>query len=138
VDTFTPEQRSEIMRRVRSRDTSPELAVRRMVHSLGFRYRLHDNDLPGHPDLVFPCRHKIIFVHGCYWHSHRCPAASIPASNAGYWRSKLQRNAARDKRNVRRLRSAGWGVAIVWECQVRDKPRLAKRLFRFLDGGKDA
>jgi DNA mismatch endonuclease (patch repair protein) len=137
VDTFSPQERSEIMRRVHSKDTSAELAVRRIIHSLGFRYRLHDDQLPGHPDLVFPCRRKIVFVHGCYWHSHCCPAASIPASNSTYWRAKLQRNAARDRRNIRRLRAAGWRVAVVWECQIKNKTRLARRLFRFLEGGND-
>jgi DNA mismatch endonuclease, patch repair protein len=133
VDTFSPEERSEIMRRVRGKDTSPELAVRSLVHRLGFRYRLHAADLPGSPDLVFPARRCVVFVHGCYWHRHTCPAATMPASHADYWQRKFDRNQARDRRAVALLRRQGWRVAVVWECQVRHPERLAARLRRFLD-----
>ena len=135
MDTFPPEKRSQIMRQVRGKDTSPELAVRRLVHAMGFRYRLHAADLPGSPDLVFPARRSVVFVHGCYWHRHGCPAATTPTSHVEYWRRKFERNQARDRRNVARLRRLGWRVAVVWECQVRGRERLAARLRRFLDRG---
>lgn len=121
------------MRRVRSQDTTPEMAIRQLVHGLGFRYRLHVKDLPGRPDLVFPRRRKIIFVHGCYWHRHRCPASTLPRAHREYWKTKLSRNAERDKRNLRELRKTGWDVLIIWECQIGDRGSLRKRLVRFLD-----
>ena len=137
MDTFSPQQRSEIMRRVRSEDTKPEMTVRRLVHGRGFRYRLHVKDLPGHPDLVFPRTKKIVFVHGCYWHAHGCPASELPESHRDYWEAKLQRNAERDKRNLRELRKVGWDVFTVWECQTRNLERLTRRLVRFLSEKRD-
>src|SRR5258708_2127618 len=99
MDTFTTRKRSEIMSRIRAKDTKPEMAVRSLVHRMGFRYRLHCRELPGNPDLVFPSRRKIIFVHGCFWHGHRCRSGqNRPASNTTYWVTKLNRNEARDKR----------------------------------------
>lgn len=133
MDTFSPSQRSEIMRRVRSKDTKPELMVRRLVHRLGFRYRLHSERLPGRPDLVFPSRRKVIFVHGCFWHKHSCPAAILPKSNRRYWEAKQARNAKRDRRDKRSLRQAGWKVLVVWECERSNVERMQKRLSRFLD-----
>jgi DNA mismatch endonuclease (patch repair protein) len=132
VDTFPPEKRSDIMRQVHCRDTSPEIAVRRLVHGLGYRYRLHAADLPGSPDLAFPARRAVIFIHGCYWHRHGCARATTPSSHVEYWERKFARNVARDRRNASRLRREGWRVAIVWECQIRDRERLARRLARFL------
>jgi DNA mismatch endonuclease (patch repair protein) len=103
------------------------------VHSLGYRYRLHRPDLPGRPDLVFPGRRKVIFVHGCFWHRHEgCSAARIPKSRRAFWKTKLEANRERDRRVIRRLRGLGWGVMIVWECSVGNSPRLAKRIERFL------
>lgn len=137
MDTFSREQRSEIMRHVHSRDTAPEMAVRRITHALGFRYRLHVRDLPGCPDMVFPARRKVIFVHGCFWHQHGCEASALPASNRAYWLRKLQRNADRDKRIAAELRRAGWKVLIIWECQIRNRANLTKKILHFLAGERD-
>lgn len=137
MDTFSPEQRSGIMRRVRSEGTKPEMVVRRLAHRLGFRYRLHVKELPGHPDLVFPCRGKIIFVHGCYWHGHGCPSSTLPRSHRKYWEAKQKRNAGRDKRNLPELRRAGWSVLVIWECQIGNRKRLTRKLIRFLSEKRD-
>lgn len=132
MDTLTPSQRSERMSRVRSRDTGPELAVRRLVHSMGFRYRLQGH-LPGRPDMVFSGRRKVIFVHGCFWHRHAgCSKCRLPKSRVDFWLAKLEGNRRRDKLNQRRLRRAGWGVLIVWECELNDMDRLGERIKRFL------
>ena len=123
------------MRAVKSADTTPEMTVRRLVHGMGFRYRLHGRDLPGSPDLVLPRLHKAIFVHGCFWHRHACPAGlSTPASRVDYWQAKFARNVERDRRNIRKLRRQGWSVMVVWECQTRrqDIRKLEARLERFL------
>jgi DNA mismatch endonuclease (patch repair protein) len=136
MDTLTPAERSERMARVRSKGTKPEWAVRRLVHSLGFRYRLHNQKLPGKPDLVFGTRRKIIFVHGCYWHRHnpRCPLTRMPKSKLDFWRPKLEANHKRDDKNKRRLRAAGWDVLVLWECQLRDMSGITDRITRFLEG----
>jgi DNA mismatch endonuclease (patch repair protein) len=121
------------MARVHGVDTAPEMTVRRMVHAMGFRYRLHAADLPGKPDLVFRRLGKIVFVHGCFWHGHSCRAGrNRPSSGQSYWIAKLDRNAARDRANVRKLRRAGWSVITVWECQLKKPERVAARLMRFL------
>lgn len=138
MDVYPPSKRSEVMRRVRSRDTQPELSVRRIVHRLGFRFRLNVVELPGSPDLVLPRLRKVIFVHGCFWHRHTCPAANLPVTRAEYWRSKLERNARRDRRDVRELRRAGWRVLVIWECQIKNQERLSKRLVKFLRDETDA
>ena len=132
MDTFSPSQRSEVMRRVRSKDTGPELLVRRLVHALGFRYRLHDRKLPGHPDLSFPVRRKVIFVHGCFWHKHRCAGGALPKSNRRYWASKLKGNTERDRRNKIALRRAGWRALVIWECERSDLRKMQKRVSDFL------
>lgn len=136
ADTFTGRERSRIMAAVKSKDTAPEMAVRRMVHSLGFRYRLHARDLPGTPDMVFPRFRKIINVSGCFWHMHGCGRCRIPKSRRPYWTVKLNRNAARDKTNRRLLRQAGWRVLVVWECQTHavSSGRLRARIIAFLKG----
>jgi DNA mismatch endonuclease (patch repair protein) len=132
MDTFTPAQRSEVMKRVRGKDTAPEIAVRSLVHGMGFRFALHRRDLPGNPDLVFPARDRVIFVHGCFWHGHSCRAGqNRPASNTGYWTTKLDRNRARDKVNRRQLRNLGWKVLVIWECELRRPERLRARVTRF-------
>ncbi|AOJ97511.1 very short patch repair endonuclease [Burkholderia vietnamiensis] len=119
---------------VRAKDTKPELLVRRLVHGMGYRYRLHRRDLPGTPDLVFPGRSKVIFIHGCFWHRHaRCELARLPKSRGDFWLPKLTANAERDARNVRALRRLGWGVLTIWECQLGDTANLANRIRRFLD-----
>ncbi|HEX3880109.1 MAG TPA: DNA mismatch endonuclease Vsr, partial [Bryobacteraceae bacterium] len=133
MDTFSAAERSAVMKRVRSRDTQPEMAVRSMVHRMGFRYALHRRDLPGNPDMVFPSRQRIIFVHGCFWHGHSCRSGrNRPASNTDYWIAKLNRNVARDSSNRRRLRSLGWRMLVVWECELKDPERLRARIARFL------
>lgn len=137
MDTLTAAERSQVMKRVRSKDTRPELQVRSLVHRMGYRFRLHRKDLPGTPDLAFPRLGKIIFVHGCFWHGHNCRAGrNRPSSNATYWRNKLDRNRSRDQRNRRSLREAGWRVMVVWECQLRDYS-LESRLRRFLETRHD-
>jgi DNA mismatch endonuclease (patch repair protein) len=111
--------RSAIMRSVKSRDTKPEMAVRRFVHSLGYRFRLHRKSLPGNPDIVFPRLRKVVFVHGCFWHGHECArGARVPKSNREYWTAKIARNRERDQRNRILLQDEGWGVFIMWECQI--------------------
>ena len=133
TDVVSREVRSRIMARVRSKDTKPEMMVRRLLHGLGYRYRLHRSDLPGRPDLVFPRRSKIVFVHGCFWHSHSdCPNVRLPTSNQDYWSSKLESNKERDKRNLRQLESAGWMTTVVWECELGDLESVASRLVAFL------
>lgn len=117
------------MRRVRGKDTAPEILVRSLLHRLGFRFRLHRADLPGKPDIVLPKYKAVIFVHGCFWHRHaNCPRASTPATRQDYWLPKFRRTVVRDKRNRELLRCAGWNVIIVWECELRDIQQLAARM----------
>jgi DNA mismatch endonuclease, patch repair protein len=133
ADVLTPEQRSFNMSRIRSRDTHPEMIVRSIVHSLGYRYSLHKKDLPGKPDVVLVRHRKIIDVHGCFFHMHKCRFGSVvPATNAEFWRTKRLSNVERDRRNLRSLRSQGWDVMIVWECETKDPSSLERRLKRFL------
>jgi len=121
----TPEQRSRTMRAVRSRDTKPELTVRRFLHAAGLRYILHDRRLPGSPDLVFPKYRTVVFVHGCFWHQHaNCPAASRPRFNTEYWSRKLTGNVERDARNRTSLEASGWRVLVIWECEIRERDAL--------------
>jgi len=125
--------RSKTMRAVRSKDTAPEMLVRRLAHRLGYRFRLHRRDLPGHPDLVFPARRAVIFVHGCWWHGHDCARGTrTPKTNADYWTAKIGRNVARDTAAVAALKSTGWRVMVLWECQLKDSSALAGRLQEFL------
>lgn len=124
------------MAAIRSKNTSPEMAVRRMVHALGFRFRLHVRGLPGTPDLVLPRHNLVIFVHGCFWHRHaHCRSGRVPQSNQGFWGPKLEGNVRRDRENQRALRRLGWRVAVVWECRTRDLPALRRRLRRLLNAG---
>ena len=135
MDTLRPTERSRRMALVRAKDTKPEMLVRRVVHSLGFRYRLHVRALPGCPDLVFPRRRKVIFIHGCFWHQHACKMGNrMPKSRLGFWRPKLTGNKVRDARNLRALRRRGWRALTLWECQIhaRKLDRLAGRVLRFL------
>ena len=128
--------RSELMRRVRGKDTTPERAVRRVAHALGYRFRLHRRDLPGTPDLVFPRLRRAIFVHGCFWHRHEgCVRTTTPKTRAAYWREKFEQNLRRDRRNLAALRRLGWSVLVVWECQTFERTELLARLSRFLDDG---
>ncbi|MDP8243630.1 MAG: very short patch repair endonuclease [Candidatus Hinthialibacter antarcticus] len=133
MDNLTPTQRRKTMQRVRSKDTKPEMIVRRLAHSLGFRFRLHRADLPGKPDLAFPRLRKVIFVHGCFWHSHRCKhGRRRPQSNQEYWTAKLDRNKQRDQKHRRALKRLGWSVLVVWECQLSDYDTLQSRISDFL------
>ncbi len=132
ADVFSPEKRSEVMRAVRSRNTSPELAVRRCAHAMGLRFRLHRAALPGSPDLVFPSRRVALFVHGCFWHGHACArGARMPATNAEYWRAKIARNIARDARNAEALALLGWDQSVIWECESRD-PEQMRRILKHI------
>ncbi len=134
TDTLSPEERSERMSRVRSKDTKPEMRVRRLVHSLGYRYRLHSGKLPGRPDLVFPGRRKVIFMHGCYWHRHEgCARCRLPKSRLDFWAPKLERNRLRDLENQSKLEELGWDVLMVWECEVEEAAGLPGRIMSFLE-----
>lgn len=137
MDTLTPTQRSERMSRIRAKDTKPELRLRRLIHGMGYRYRLHRRDLPGVPDLVFPGRRKVIFVHGCFWHRHPDPAcklARLPKTKRDFWVPKLEGNRRRDIDSEERLRGLGWDVMVVWECQLKEKDSesLRDRVRQFL------
>ena len=134
MDTRTEEQRRRIMQAVKSRDTGPEMVVRRLLHSLGYRYRLHRKDVPGKPDVAFLSRRKAIFVHGCFWHGHGCPKGRLPKSRLDYWEPKLNGNKERDKRQEEELRSMGWGVLVIWQCETANLEVLAQRLSGFLGG----
>ncbi len=121
------------MSQIGSKDTQPELIVRRLITEMGLRYRLHRRDLPGKPDIVFGPRRLVLFVHGCFWHRHRgCRMASTPSANAAFWQTKFDANTARDRRNTTVLKRAGWRVAVIWECETRQPERLARRLQRLL------
>ncbi|MFI5093527.1 MAG: very short patch repair endonuclease [Candidatus Acidiferrales bacterium] len=135
ADIVSTDRRSENMRRIRSKGTKPEIAVRRLAHSLGHRFRLHRSTLPGKPDLVFPTTKKIVEVRGCFWHQHPgCIDSHIPKSRIDYWGPKLEKNVRRDRRNVRALRKLGWDVLVIWECEVRPARYLTlkAKLRRFL------
>ena len=128
--------RRRIMSAVRGKDTKPEMIVRRILHGLGYRYRLHRSDVPGRPDVVFGSRRKAIFVHGCFWHRHAgCRKATTPKTRADFWTAKFARNVERDLEVQDRLRTAGWNVLTVWECETRSKDLLTERLCAFLDDG---
>jgi len=134
---MTPAQRSRCMSRIGSKNTTPELLVRSLVHRLGFRFRLHRRNLPGSPDLVFVAARKVIFVHGCFWHQHPgCRYATRPATRVDFWEAKFARNRARDLRACEALAALGWTTLVLWECEVRDATRLSKRLRRFLTASR--
>lgn len=133
MDTLTSEERSRRMAMVRGKDTKPELVVRRMIHGLGYRYRLHVSGLPGRPDLVFGSRKKVIFVHGCFWHRHAgCYRTRTPKSRVDFWQAKFQENVARDRRNKVWLTRQGWKYLIVWECETENSERVKKKVVKFL------
>lgn len=134
VDIVDKGKRSRIMSRVRGQDTKPEMIVRRLVFGCGYRYRLHDPKLPGKPDLVFSGRRKIICVNGCFWHGHNCPRGSrLPKSNVEYWHIKIERNRKRDAANTAKLESDGWGVLVIWECELGNVEQTISRIRSFLD-----
>jgi len=130
ADIMTPAQRSERMSRIRGRDTKPEMLVRRYLHGLGFRYRLHARDLPGRPDLVLPKYGAVVFVEGCFWHGHSCQKGRVPGTNPAFWETKVATNQTRDRRNQRALARLGWRVIRVWECQLATKKVRAATLAR--------
>jgi len=135
ADTLTAAQRSERMSRIKGKGTKTELTVRRLVHRLGYRYRLHKKDLPGQPDMVFARHHAVIFVHGCFWHRHpdpKCSLARLPKSRLAFWQPKLDSNRERDIRVEKELKSRGWRVLVIWECQLRDSSRLETIIHEFL------
>lgn len=132
TDTRSPSQRHQIMSAVKQKNTGPELTLRRALHNLGYRYRLHRADLPGTPDIVFPRRRCVIFVHGCFWHGHKCTKGQLPKSRLEYWAPKVESNAARDARHRSQLEVAGWKVMEVWQCELRDLPQLLPRIQKFL------
>ena len=129
TDVYSPEKRSAVMRRVKGRDTTPEKTVRRVLTSLGARYRLQRKDLPGKPDIVMPGRRLALFVHGCFWHGHACArGARVPKQNRDYWTAKVARNRARDEAAREALTAAGWRVETLWECELKDEAALTQRL----------
>lgn len=135
MDTVSPEQRSRNMSRIRGKNTALEMTVRSLVHGLGYRYRLHRKDLPGTPDLVFPTRKSVIFIHGCFWHGHDCARAALPSSNRNFWEIKIGRNKERDGRTQEALSKAGWKILTIWQCETRNVPDLRERLVGFLEAG---
>ncbi|MBA3572860.1 MAG: DNA mismatch endonuclease Vsr [Pyrinomonadaceae bacterium] len=133
TDMFSKEKRSWIMGRVRGGDTKPEIQVRSIIHRMGFRFRLHRRELPGKPDIVLPRHGKVIFVHGCFWHGHkRCTRSKRPTTNMGFWNRKLDMNIKRDKISQRKLRSKGWKVMVVWQCETRRPRKLLGKFEKFL------
>jgi len=129
TDVLTPEQRSYNMSRIRSGGTKPEMRVRRLLHAMGFRYRLHGKSLPGRPDLVFAGARAVLFVHGCFWHMHRCRYGKpAPSTNKEFWALKRRSNADRDKRNRKALRAEGWRVFEIWECATKSDEKLVQKL----------
>ena len=129
MDVLTPDQRRKTMAAVKSKNTKPELLVRRLLHAAGYRFRLHRVDLPGKPDIVLPKYRTVIFVNGCFWHQHpHCRRATRPASSQNYWQEKLDRNVERDKTTIAALQRLGWNVVVVWECETRNVAQLSKDL----------
>ena len=132
MDMVSAERRSEIMRGIRSKDTQPEMIVRQVVHSMGYRFRLHRADLPGKPDLVLPKWKTVILVNGCFWHGHTCKNGRRPKSNTDYWNEKLDRNKTRDAKNAAALRRLGWRKIVIWACETTDVEKLEQKLRRLL------
>lgn len=132
VDNRTPASRSALMARIGPKNTAPEVAVRKLLHAMGYRFRLHRKDLPGTPDIVLPARRKAIFVHGCFWHSHGCKIGQPPKSRQEFWQPKLERTRHRDSENTDALALAGWDVLVLWQCEIKDRTRLVEQLSEFL------
>ena len=133
MDRLAADVRSALMAKIRGRNTSPELLVRRLLFSLGYRYRLHYKRLPGKPDIAFPGRLKVVFVHGCFWHNHSCSRGTVPKTRIDFWQAKLCGNRERDAKNRRDLKRRGWSVLVLWECQLKNPEALAARLEKFLN-----
>ena len=132
IDRVSEETRSYIMSSVGSKDTGPELVVRKLLHSLGYRYKLHKRELPGSPDVVFEKRKKVIFVHGCFWHGHECRYGRLPKSKSGYWEAKIAKNQERDENNIYQLKQIGWDFLVIWQCHLKDIDTVRERLMYFL------
>ena len=133
ADIFTAEKRSEVMSRIRGKDTGPERMVRSMLHRAGYRFRLNVAELPGKPDIVLPKYGAIVMVHGCFWHQHKgCRDGRIPKNQRKFWKKKFERNIANDQRNIRKLRRLGWRVIVVWECQLKNPEKVLARLEKFI------
>lgn len=133
MDVFSQRKRSQIMSRIGGKDTKPELAVRSLLHNLGYRFRLHRNDLPGKPDIVLPKHKKVVFIHGCFWHGHAdCPRSKRPTTNTKFWHEKLDKNIQRDKLSIDNLKELGWTVLVVWTCEVNSALKLKNKLLSFL------
>lgn len=133
TDHVSKEKRSEMMKKIRGKNTAPELAVRKLVHALGYRYRLYGKDLPGKPDLVFASRKKVIFVNGCFWHGHSCRKGSPPKSRMDYWIPKLEENRRRDIRNCKSISRLGWKYLVIWECEIPMSMKLIWKIISFLE-----
>jgi DNA mismatch endonuclease (patch repair protein) len=134
ADVFSTQKRSQIMSRIRGYDTKPELIVRSIVHRMGYRFRLHLEDLPGNPDIVLPRHNKVIFIHGCFWHGHRgCQRSKRPTTNVAFWQEKLDKNIQRDQRQQKELRKLGWKYLVIWQCEMNRPNRIRKKIKRFLD-----
>ena len=133
TDRLDPGRRRHLMQQVKGKDTRPEKIVRSLLHRLGYRFRLHRKDLPGTPDIVFPGRRLVLFVHGCFWHGHGCRIGQLPKSHLDYWQPKIAANRDRDRRKEAALSSTGWRVAVVWQCELADCDSLAARLRCLLD-----
>jgi DNA mismatch endonuclease (patch repair protein) len=138
MDVFSQEKRSQIMSRVSGKNTKPEIIVRSLLHSMGYRFRLHRSDLPGKPDIALPKYKKVIFVHGCFWHSHNdCPRSKRPATNKKFWLEKLDKNMERDKVIIRNIRQFGWDALVVWTCEVKGMNELKNKLILFLESSEN-
>ncbi|MGC2164247.1 MAG: DNA mismatch endonuclease Vsr [Silvibacterium sp.] len=133
TDSITTERRSDNMRKIRSKDTKPELQIRKLLFGLGYRFTLHRKDLPGEPDIVFTGRKRVIFIHGCFWHQHQdCREGRVPGSRQEYWIPKLKNNISRDQKHVVELQKLGWKVLVIWECQVTNIDRAEDMMLKFL------
>jgi DNA mismatch endonuclease (patch repair protein) len=132
ADRVSVKKRSEIMSRVGKKNTAPEMTVRRLLHRMGFRFRLHEKRLPGCPDIVFRSRKKVIFVHGCFWHGHKCRNGNLPKSNIDFWQNKIHRNRKRDAVSIKALRQLGWQTLVVWSCGLKNESKLAETFDDFL------
>jgi DNA mismatch endonuclease (patch repair protein) len=132
MDTVSKEKRSEIMSKIRGKDTKPEKIVRSLLHSMGYRFRLHRKDLPGKPDIVLPKYKTVIFVHGCFWHGHDCKNGKLPKTNISYWAEKIKQNKTRDENATTELERMGWKVFAVWSCETLSSERLAEKISRIL------
>ncbi len=132
MDVFEREKRSQIMSRISGKDTKPELIVRSLLHKMGYRFRIHRSDLPGKPDITLPKHKKVIFIHGCFWHGHKgCSRSKRPETNRLFWERKLNGNILRDKANITKLRELGWGVLIIWTCEIKEQTILKEKLVSF-------